>query len=83
MAKESGIHLAGTNVLTWMFLFLEPDTDDSQAFSDDDSMMGDEEKPVGHENSCQDNSISQQQQKKTVAQIMRDKKKQTNLTLQW
>ncbi|XP_067655645.1 DNA-binding protein RFX6-like [Haliotis asinina] len=60
----------------------EPDTDDSQVFSDDDSMMEDEEKPGGHENSCQDNSISQQQ-KKTVAQIMRDKKKQTNLTLQW
>lgn len=62
-----------------MFFILEPDTDDSPAFTDDESIMDDDEKNGDHHI----DETGSVQQKKTVAQIMRDKKKQTSLTLQW
>ncbi|KAK6190328.1 hypothetical protein SNE40_002223 [Patella caerulea] len=55
------------------------DTDDSQMCSDEES--GKEEEGKGRINERQEDA--NQQQRKTVAQIMRDKKKQTSLTLQW
>ena len=65
------------------FLFSsEPDTDDSPAFTDDESIVGDDDK-TGNQETTSEGLGSQQPQKKTVAQIMRDKKKQTGMTLQW
>ncbi|KAK3610931.1 hypothetical protein CHS0354_022198 [Potamilus streckersoni] len=62
----------------------EPTTDDSQTYTDDESMLDEEEKLLANENGHVDvNGNAQQMPKKTVAQIMRDKKKQTALTLQW
>ena len=52
----------------------EPEVDTSPAFSEDDCMLGDEDK-----NGVDESALT----KKTVAQIMRDKKKQTALTLAW
>ncbi|XP_069132306.1 DNA-binding protein RFX6-like [Argopecten irradians] len=51
----------------------------SPAFTDDESILDEEEK-TGNGDITSD---EQQIQKKTVAQIMRDKKKQTALTLKW
>ncbi|XP_041367036.1 DNA-binding protein RFX6-like [Gigantopelta aegis] len=52
----------------------EPEVDNSPAFSEDDCTLGDEDK-----NGVEESALT----KKTVAQIMRDKKKQTALTLAW
>lgn len=64
----------------------DPDTDDSQAFTDDDSGSEEEKQTPSGRGDAQESveeSAAQTIQKKTVAQIMRDKKKQTQLTLQW
>ena len=68
-----------------VFFFLsEPAVDDSQLFTDDESILDEEEKALMAENGHIDvNGNASQLPKKTVAQIMRDKKKQTSLTLQW
>lgn len=60
----------------------EPDTDDSPVFTDDESIVGDDDK-TGNQETTSEGLGNQQPQKKTVAQIMRDKKKQTGMTLQW
>uniref|UniRef100_K1QGA6 DNA-binding protein RFX6 n=1 Tax=Magallana gigas TaxID=29159 RepID=K1QGA6_MAGGI len=59
----------------------EPDTDDSPVFTDDESIIGDDDK-TGNQETTSEGLGNQQPQKKTVAQIMRDKKKQTGMTLQ-
>lgn len=62
----------------------EPTVDDSQLFTDDESVLDDDEKALMAENGHVDvNGNASHLPKKTVAQIMRDKKKQTSLTLQW
>ncbi|WAR02388.1 RFX6-like protein [Mya arenaria] len=55
------------------------------AFTDEESVMDDEERALLAEAAAHVdvNGNSSQGPKKTVAQIMRDKKKQTALTLQW
>lgn len=67
-----------------MFPFLEPTADDGQNFTDEESVFDEDERAmlseVGHVDM---NGNSNQAPKKTVAQIMRDKKKQTAMTLQW
>jgi hypothetical protein len=63
-------------------MFSEPDTDDSPVFTDDESVVGDDDK-TGSQEATAEGLGNQQPQKKTVAQIMRDKKKQTGMTLQW
>ena len=68
---------------TWNLPVLsEQDADDSPAFTDDESGLDDEEKTINGDIG-NDGSGNQQAQKKTVAQIMRDKKKQTGMTLNW
>lgn len=58
--------------------------DDMGVMTDDDSAIDDEERAVMAERGHVDvNGNSAHAPKKTVAQIMRDKKKQTALTLQW
>ena len=67
-----------------IFFLSEPAVDDSQLFTDDESILDEEEKALMAENGHIDvNGNASQLPKKTVAQIMRDKKKQTSLTLQW
>ncbi|CAH1785628.1 unnamed protein product [Owenia fusiformis] len=58
----------------------EPDSDDSQEFSDD-SNMG--EGFTNGNGTGAGNDVNGQMPKKTIAQIMRDKKKQQALTLAW
>lgn len=62
----------------------EPSAEDGQNFTDEESVFDEEERAmlseVGH---VDVNGNSNQAPKKTVAQIMRDKKKQTAMTLQW
>ncbi|XP_025086183.1 DNA-binding protein RFX6-like isoform X1 [Pomacea canaliculata] len=69
---------------------IDHDTDDnSAAFSDEESGGEEDGHLAGNGSASEDVQQQQQQQqqhqqqKKTVAQIMRDKKKQTQLTLQW
>lgn len=63
-------------------LFIEPETDEnSPGFTDEDSVLDDEDKSEAM--NINGEGGNSQPQKKTVAQIMRDKKKQTQLTLQW
>jgi len=53
-------------------------------FTDEESVMDEEERAMLSEAGNVDvNGNTNQAPKKTVAQIMRDKKKQTALTLQW
>ncbi|CAC5368767.1 RFX6 [Mytilus coruscus] len=60
----------------------EPETDEnSPGFTDEDSVLDDEDKSEAM--NINGEGGNSQPQKKTVAQIMRDKKKQTQLTLQW
>ena len=66
------------------FYFAEPTPDDSHLYTDDDSVLDDDEKALMADGGHVDvNGNASQLPKKTVAQIMRDKKKQTSLTLQW
>lgn len=71
--------------LRWMYMYiLEPSGDDSQVFTDEESVLDEEERAMLSEAGHVDvNGNTNQAPKKTVAQIMRDKKKQTALTLQW
>ena len=67
-----------------LYVFSEPSIDDSQLFTDDESVLDEDEKALMAENGHIDvNGNASHLPKKTVAQIMRDKKKQTSLTLQW
>ena len=65
-------------------LCAELDGDETSAvFTEDESGGEDSGGAEGGDGTSEDGQQLQQQQKKTVAQIMRDKKKQTQLTLQW
>lgn len=63
---------------------LEPSMEEGHVFTDEESVLDEEERAMLSEAGHVDvNGNTSQAPKKTVAQIMRDKKKQTALTLQW
>ena len=73
-----------TKLIYTVYVFSEPSIDESQLFTDDESVLDEDEKALMAENGHIDvNGNASHLPKKTVAQIMRDKKKQTSLTLQW
>ncbi|XP_013406987.1 DNA-binding protein RFX6 [Lingula anatina] len=63
----------------------EPNVGDDIDMSGDEGFDEDERSPGGEQGHCGDSSCGDAHNgpKKTVAQIMRDKKRQTQLTLQW
>ncbi|CAL1534755.1 unnamed protein product [Lymnaea stagnalis] len=68
------------------FLKLDPDSKCDKLSSDDeddDNDMADDDTVLTEDGVTKGQQPQQQTAKKTVAQIMRDKKKQTQLTLQW